>query len=182
MEARTISTGDVISALERHCFLFPGPYEELVTMGIRWRFEKPPLASRSYFQGPRSLMALVTYRRLFGNCHVPHKFCVPEHTTWPVVLHKSGIGATVNGLRSNYSGLLPATVATYNTLGFVWFFPNNAVKCKRFVNGSYTSIAVPVAALVDARNVPHDSWPLRRATRVLHTRRGDKMRHKMVWC
>ncbi|KAH9105507.1 hypothetical protein LEN26_014739 [Aphanomyces euteiches] len=69
----------------------------------------------------RNLLALKTYKQLYGNTRVPYKFIVPkDDRDWPSDVEDIKLGAVVNSLRTNQATLSDEKKRELNKLDFEW--------------------------------------------------------------
>ncbi|KAF0727135.1 hypothetical protein Ae201684P_019405 [Aphanomyces euteiches] len=67
------------------------------------------------------VLALETYKRLFGTLNVPYGFVVPsESSLWPRETWHMKLGHAVHNIRQNMSDMVPTRKVQLNEMGFVW--------------------------------------------------------------
>lgn len=86
-------------------------HTELDKMGFIWNY-----AEARY---EKMLLAMRTYKKLYGNLHVKTFFVVPNDDTWPKELHNYKLGRLVENIRLKFVKV-DAIKNELDELGFIW--------------------------------------------------------------
>ncbi|OQR86676.1 hypothetical protein ACHHYP_10271 [Achlya hypogyna] len=104
--------GDIVAALRHHhARLPPAKKRALDALGFVWDYLEAEWA--------RKLLALRTFKTLYGHTDVPHSFVVPEDDLeWPQEVWELELGCAVANLRTD--DLSDDRKAALDDLGFAW--------------------------------------------------------------
>ncbi|OQS00260.1 hypothetical protein THRCLA_06093 [Thraustotheca clavata] len=163
--------GDVVAMWR--CYanaLTPDQVQALDSIGFIWELQES--------EWNRKLLALRTYKQLYGHVDVPKSFIVPEDDIeWPDELWEYELGKVVASLRQ--AELTPERQAEITSLGFTWKYQSNewAKKLKAFqcYKKIYGDLNIPRHFQVPRHDKlwPEELWwmPLGQITRQLRARK-----------
>ncbi|OQS04350.1 hypothetical protein THRCLA_03401 [Thraustotheca clavata] len=145
------------------------------------------------------ILALATYKSLFGNLLVAYSFKVPKKATWPKETWDLKLGHAVHNIRQNVLDMLPERKQQLDALGFVWDYLELSWEAKltalRTYKELYGNLNVPYGFIVpshDDKGVwPKETWGMklghavhniRQNTKELSTSRKDQLNSiDFVW-
>ncbi|EQC36697.1 hypothetical protein SDRG_06131 [Saprolegnia diclina VS20] len=118
------------------------------------------------WQWEKKLLALATYRKIYGNLHVPRDFVVPVHDGWPPEIWQLRLGDAVATFRHHADALPSERMDALNALDFVWDMNeaewDRKLRALTTYKALYGHVDVPQGFLVpeDDLEWPRDVWEM----------------------
>ncbi|OQR83648.1 hypothetical protein ACHHYP_14439 [Achlya hypogyna] len=147
-------------------------YAQLSAMGFVWNVLE--------LSWDTKVVALTTYKALFGDLLVAYNFKVPsEHCAWPVETWGLKLGHAVHNIRQNADDMAADRRATLEQLGFVWDFLELSWEAKvtalRTYKRLYDTLHVPYGFIVPRSDPwPKETWGMKLGHAVHNIRQNTK--------
>ena len=127
----------------------------------------------------RFMVALETFKKLYGHLRVPRSFVVPDNSSWPQELRGLKLGVVVSSTRAKKTHDFPERVARLNEIGFVWdavqTSSNLTIAALTAFKDVHGHVDVPKSFIVPQNaQFPKETWGMRLGSKISnHRYRGD---------